>query len=1191
MGLIFNYNAGSQTYTIGAGSTHIGNLEIPDTFGDNELPVVGIDNEAFKGDTTLTSVKIGSNITSIGTRAFANCTNLVTVDASLSSVIFMGGESFYNCTNLVTASFPAFETIPPPYVVWEGQNFKSCPKLTTVNISNGILVINYETFSGCTLLNNVTIPETVTSIIDRAFERCNAFSSITIPSAVQTIGNNAFEFCSNLLSVNFESNSNLQSAGYAAFRSCTKLVSIDFNSIVTIGHSCFGYDSQLTTVSLPSNLQTISDWAFHNCSKLNNITFPTGLKSIGYRSFGENASLTSVTIPNGVTNIGGYAFYYCTSLTTANIPTGIVTLGDGVFQGCYNLTSNMVFPAAITVIPDVIMQGCAKASFTLPNTLTRVGNYSFQEMRAITTVSLPNSVTTLGHSAFAFCSELTTINLNNIIGTGNATFRYCSKLNNITLSSGLTQINYENFNNCTSLTSITIPSSCTSIESYAFYYCSKLENVTFASPSNLLAIKSYAFYYCSKLENIILPNSITDLGDYAFGLSGIITINIPTLINQINPGVFYYCQGLKTITIPSNIISIKSSAFFSSKLENITIPNTVKYLGDYSFASCTALNTFIILSDDITFGLNVFQGSPINSLTYKNFEYKFTVGASSIKKYNGTNENVDIPYSIFNSKITNIENSAFENNTTLKTVNILCEISTIKSDAFKNCINLLNINIPNGTTSIQDNAFYGCSNLSEIILPKKLISIGNYSFYNCSKISSVILHKYITSIGNYAFSNCSMLSSIYFRGHAPIFGINSFLNINQNKMFYYSYGKNGWGDNPDIDPLSLIAYSSAVATGTNFTANRNVFTLTRKNESSINPFKNKNYLFLSATNNSLSSIFNPASFNSEDRISIANEGFLNQPFASFKVSSSNWVDTNSNQNSNTYSIPQNSVLSFSTFRPSVSIGGGAVIQKYPGGLFNLSSYYPEDIDALNYILAVENADQERLDNSVKIAISNFIIGCKTDETWGSIKNSCLLAGPRTLEGAFVPLIGIAPTNYNFTSYDYDRKLGLLGDGVSKCLKTNSLMTEYQKDNLHAAVYFGETTNSSAHSFIATSSSNVMIYLVCNPINLFFRLCTIGNPYVPNKSKYGLLGMSRGNNQEIKNRYNKTSAILSTPSRDIFQSDIYIFSRGYNTSTSTPVGPVSNARIAFYSLGLDIDLVKLDSRLKSYLDELATLDIE
>jgi len=1189
MGLIFNYNAGSQTYTIGAGSTHIGDLEIPDAVGENELPVVGIEANAFKGNTTLTSVKIGSNITSIGASAFADCTNLVSVDASNSNVAYMGGQSFINCPNLVTASFPAFETSPPPYVVWEGQNFKSCPKLTTVNISNGILAINYETFAGCTLLNNVTIPETVTSIIANAFAGCNALSSITIPSAVQTIGNYTFSYCRNLLSVNFSPNSNLTTVGSYAFLFCDKLVSINFNSLTTLGSNAFWYCGKLEDITIPNNLETIPSWAFEYCYSLKNFTFPSGLKSIGQKAFAATG-IIAANIPNGVTSIGESAFEYCSGLITANIPTSITSLGSRVFSGCTNLISNMVFPAAITQIPDIIMQNCAKASFTLPSTLTRIGNYSFLGMNAITSVTLPNSVTAIGDSAFAFCSELTTINLNNIITANNAAFRYCTKLNNINISS-LTQINYEIFNNCRSLTSITIPSSCTSIESNAFYYCSKLENVTFASPSNLLAIKSYAFYGCSKLENIILPNSITDLGDYAFGLSGIITINIPTLINQINSGVFYSCQGLKTFTIPSNIISIKSSAFSSSKLENITIPNTVKYLGDYSFASCTALDTFIILSDDITFGLNVFQGSPINSLTYKNFEYKFTVGSSSIKKYNGTNENVDIPYSIFNSKITNIENSAFENNTTLKTVNILCEISIIKSNAFKNCINLLNINIPNGATSIQDNAFYGCSNLSEIILPKKLISIGNYAFYNCSKISSVILHKYVTSIGNYAFSNCSMLSSIYFKGHAPIFGINSFLNINQNKMFYYSYGKNGWGENPDIDPLSLIAYSSAVATGTNFTAKRNVFTSTRRNESSINPFKNKNYLFLSATNNSLSSIFNPASFNSEDRISIANEGFLNQPFASFKVSSSNWVDTNSNQNSNTYSIPQNSVLSFSTFKPSVSIGGGAVIQKYPGGLFNLSSYYPEDIDALNYILAVENADQERLDNSVKIAISNFIIGCKTDETWGSIKNSCLLAGPRTLEGALVPLIGIAPTNYNFTSYDYDRKLGLLGDGVSKCLKTNSLMTEYQKDNLHAAVYFGETTNSLGQSFIATSSSSFMIYLVCNSINLFFRLCTIGNPYAPNKSKYGLLGMSRGNNQEIKNRYNKTSAILSAPSRDIVQSDIYIFSRGYNTSTSTPVGPVSNARIAFYSLGLDIDLVKLESRLKSYLDELAILDIE
>jgi len=95
-----------------------------------------------------------------------------------------------------------------------------------------------------------------------------------------------------------------------------------------------------------------------------------------------------------------------------------------------------------------------------------------------------------------------------------------------------------------------------------------------------------------------------------------------------------------------------------------------------------------------------------------------------------------------------------------------------------------------------------------------------------------------------------------------------------------------------------------------------------------------------------------------------------------------------------------------------------------------------DRDALKYIDAVEQADGEKLEPGIRKAINSFIVGCKSDNTWDAIKASCILAGARTLEGALIPLVGAPPTNNNFIANDYNREIGLKGNGIDKYLNTN-----------------------------------------------------------------------------------------------------------------------------------------------------------
>jgi len=65
-----------------------------------------------------------------------------------------------------------------------------------------------------------------------------------------------------------------------------------------------------------------------------------------------------------------------------------------------------------------------------------------------------------------------------VTSIGNSTFNGCSGLTSVTIPEGVTNIGYYAFSGCSGLTSITIPENVTSIGEYAFSSCSGLTSVT-----------------------------------------------------------------------------------------------------------------------------------------------------------------------------------------------------------------------------------------------------------------------------------------------------------------------------------------------------------------------------------------------------------------------------------------------------------------------------------------------------------------------------------------------------------------------------------------------------------------------------------------------------------------------------------------------------------------------------------------
>jgi hypothetical protein len=237
-----------------------------------------------------------------------------------------------------------------------------------------------------------------------------------------------------------------------------------------------------------------------------------------------------------------------------------------------------------------------------------------------------------------------------------------------------------------------------------------------------------------------------------------------------------------------------------------------------------------------------------------------------------------------------------------------------------------------------------------------------------------------------------------------------------------------------------------------------------------------------------------------------------------------------------------------------------------------------DTDASTYIEAVEAVDTQALETATRYAINDFVIGCKQDGIWSAIKASCILAGARTLAGALVPLVGTAPTNFNFVAGDYARKTGLAGDASTKYLDSNRNSNADPQNSYHLStfptttntvgtdrVYIGAGINETGTSAIWTRVSDVAIR---------FRSVTATTGLaIP--AANNLVGASRSSSSQFTYRRNGSSETISTNSDGRINANIAVFASGL-WSGGVP-GAYANARLAFYSIGESLDLALLDAR--------------
>lgn len=347
-GIYYKLDATNQTAEVTKHpSKYSGEITVPSTVTNEGITytVTVIGYDAFYNCKDLTKLTLPNTIVELAAWAVSSCQNLTELKIP-ESVTTMRRYSVYNVA--ITEL-----TIPAKVSTIESQAIYRNSKLTGLTVAAGnttydsrgncnaiIETATNTLIAGCkstsvpnsvtafgdyslagTGLTSLTLNEGVTSIGNYAFQNLG-ITSVTIPTSVMSIGRGAFSECYSLTSMSVV-------AGNAVYESpagSNAIVEKDAKKLVS---AC------LSTV-IPDDVTTIGAYAFCGVGQ-QSITLPSGVVKLEEYAFSDCYSLQSISLNEGLKTINWGAFSYCWNLSAITLPSTLQEIGDGVFSSCEKL--------------------------------------------------------------------------------------------------------------------------------------------------------------------------------------------------------------------------------------------------------------------------------------------------------------------------------------------------------------------------------------------------------------------------------------------------------------------------------------------------------------------------------------------------------------------------------------------------------------------------------------------------------------------------------------------------------------------------------------------------------------------------------------------------------------------------------------------------------------------------------------
>ena len=278
-----------------------------------------IENGAFFDCSNLDTVTIPSNVTYIGEETFKNCISLRSITIPR-NVTFLGESAFGYCTNLSTIYFNATNCTGLDI----NGIFYNCSAVTGFHIGSNVTYIPEGTFIGLTGLQVIYIPDSVTRI-DDGLQNCFNLTDIYVGA-----GNLNYSTIDGILYDKMQDTLIFCPSGK------TGNIDIPFGVKVIGVYAFYGdFSYGISSVTIPSSVTSIENYAFHSCKNLTLVTIPSGVTSIEISAFYRCTSLQTVNFnATNCTSAGYSLFYNCSAFTTLNIGCNVTNIPANAFNGC-----------------------------------------------------------------------------------------------------------------------------------------------------------------------------------------------------------------------------------------------------------------------------------------------------------------------------------------------------------------------------------------------------------------------------------------------------------------------------------------------------------------------------------------------------------------------------------------------------------------------------------------------------------------------------------------------------------------------------------------------------------------------------------------------------------------------------------------------------------------------------------------
>ena len=785
-------------------------------------------------DSGIRCLIIGSGIKTIGSYAFADCTDLAEIIVP-DGVISIGDGAFQQNSG-------AKRVVLPPSTVYIGHGaLRDCSALTSVSLpdsmSNRLFL---DMFEGCTNLKSVDIPDGITDIYEGDLASCPNWTDIYYDNwgrVWNRVVSNVRDSIPDRMNVHFKDN--IYDSG-----SCGENVTWTLTADGTLTISGTGamtdytYDSRspwyscrtyIKRVVMQQGVTSIGDHAFWDCSGLTSVTIPDGVTSIGGDAFSGCAALTSVTIPGSVTSIGGGAFSGCTSLTSVAIPSSVTEIGGSAFSGCTGLTS-VTIPDSVTSIGDSVFSGCtALTAVTISDGVTAIGGSTFSNCIRLAKVTIPKSVTSIGKNAFYYCESIADVYYD---GTEEDWAKISiSEGNEDLLAAAL---------HCKP-TPLTAPSvtggndsqgrptlkwnAVTGAAKYEVYRARsmngdyiKYSTQTSTGYTNSAYLTSGSTYYY-KVRALDANGTAGPWSDVV-AVTCRLGLTAPTVTGGND------AQGRPTLTWKAVTGAAKYEVYRARSKDGDYIKYSTVTGTSYTNTSyIESGNTYYYKVRALDANGTAGAWSSIVSVTYRKpaaatvasgkcgDSAAWKLDAEGTLTISGTGRMYDYEWPAdrggttppwlankyrdsiralrVEQGITYIGRCAFDSCGNLSDVTLPTSLRIIGPWAFNDCTALRSIQLPEGLTTIKEDAFKAAG-LVSITFPSTLRELRNCAFMNCEKLQSLRLPEGLTTIGVWAFYCNPNISSIYIPASVTTIGEEAFIYYNNLATVRYGGSQSQW---------------------------------------------------------------------------------------------------------------------------------------------------------------------------------------------------------------------------------------------------------------------------------------------------------------------------------------------------------------------------------------------------------------